>query len=526
MRKKNSPGASASRRDFLVGSAGGAFAASALPSMAAAQGAAAPSVDTFLTPQAMGALGDGRTDDGEALQRTVDAAFADGRPIHVPAGTYRIGRPIRIRAANYLAFAGSFAPGPRISGAGSGLTVFEAAGGAALFDLDSGSDHRSEFRAALGGLFEGFTIRAGSSGGGAGIKLRSAYAVKLRDLHITGLAGTGVEIECLAGDLDGSNMVSLEQVRIENCGGWGVDAGAAPGFNEISYLKLDQVFVQNCGTASSSQRPESGGMRWKGQICTLEQCGFALNQNCGLYIPGEAGLGQTIDIRNTGFENNRGRHLLCTGITAFKARNLQFYSNDQFRVATACEFDGSRNTVRFVDIEGVVVRATAGNRPYTAFRIGGGNAELDRCRVRNVVWENFDFPGQARFDGWLFDHVAQCCELRPVSATEAVFGPSPTAGRGNKTPLRLRGGNARSPSATGEWVEAAIPSGLVLRNSGLGASRRYNVYLFDDANVKRLEAATEAPLLDPVSGYLVKDGDPTRLFVGSVETDGSGRFAV
>ena len=58
----------------------------------------------------------------------------------------------------------------------------------------------------------------------------------------------------------------------------------------------------------------------------------------------------------------------------------------------------------------------------------------------------------------------------------------------------------------------------------LAANRTYNVYLWDDRNVKRLEASPEAPVVDPVSGNGVKEGDATRLFVGRVRTDASGGF--
>lgn len=503
------------RRAFLAG-AGTALVATA--GSAAAQ-PSRPSIgeptQPMLTPQQFGAVGDGRDDDSAAIERALSAALDSGKPLVVPPGIYRITRPLVARPPRALVHAPRFSVGPRIIGAGAGATQFLASfGNAPLFEIGVGTGRGNDFAAVQGTLLEGFTIR--SDGGAAGIRLHAAYNAVLRDLHLVGLSGNGVEIVCRAGDTDGSNMVQLDQLRIEICTGWGIDAAAAPGFNEISFLRLNQVFVQGCGSADGT----GGGMQWKGQNCAIDQCAFVLNHNVGLLVPGGAGLAQTLDLRNTTFENNFGRHFLSTGISALKGRNLQFYSHDEAQTSVGCELDGSRHTVRFVDIDGVVVRAAAGNAPHTAFRISGTHAERDRCRVRNVIWENFDHPRQARFDGFLFDHAAQCCALQIVSPTEAVLMPAPD-GRGNRTPLRLGG----ATSATGEWIETSLLGRVLLLNTGLRPGRTYHVYLYDDRNVKRLEASPEIPVVDGQSGYWVKPDNASRLYVGSVRTDPSGQFA-
>lgn len=389
----DSASAPPNRRHILLAAAAGAAAVPLLQSSASAQGGGAAAEP--LLPQSFGAVGDGSRDDWQAIQNAVDQSLALGRPLHFPPGRYRIDRTISMRPGDYLSYAGAFAPGPRLIGAGSGRTIFEGGTSGPLFDLDSNSDQR-DFRAVLGSVFEGFTI----SRGGIGLRLRSAFNASLRDLHIVGLGGTGLQIVCLNGDRDGSNMVNLEQVRIENCRGWGIDSAAAPGRNEISFLRLQHVFIQGCGTAGAGAIPQSGGMRWKGQICAIDQCAFAACENVGLFIPGEAGLGQSMDIQNTAFENNKRRHLFSTGISNLRSRNTQFYSNDQHRAQIGCEFLADRFTVRGVHIDGAVVRATPANRPFTAFKISGPHAELDNCSIRNVVWDNFGHPGQVRYQGW------------------------------------------------------------------------------------------------------------------------------
>lgn len=325
------------------------------------------------------------------------AAINAGGTVRIPAGRYVVRTPVIFDPK----IAGRFSPGVTVVGDGAGRTIIEdRTTGRALFDFDSGADATTGFRAIRGIHLNGFTIEGDHAAGHtAAIRWRGCFQSSISDVHIIGRPGAGIVIPCLLGDTDGSNMIDLERVRIENCGGWGVDAAAVPGCNEISFLSLRHVAIQNCGTRDAAPLPTSGGMRYKGQVLGLEQCFFTLNQNVGLFIPGQAGLAINVQLSSTTFENNLGRHLLCTGVSVFRATNLQFFSNDDHRVTTACEFSGATHTVRAVTIDGVTVRATAGNRNYTGIRFRGANLLRDSCEVRHIVWEDFGYPGQRRFDG-------------------------------------------------------------------------------------------------------------------------------
>ena len=323
--------------------------------------------------------------------------MVEGGTVFLPAGRY----VVKTAAMMVPRVTGRFAPGFDMVGEGPGRTMIEDwTDGRALFDVDSEADPNTGFRAILGVHLTGFTIDGTRAGGGtAAIRLRGCFQSSLSDLHITDRPGTGIAIPCLFGDTDGSNMVELARVRIENCGGWGIDAAAALGRNEISYLMLRHVIIQGCGSADLSRGPASGGMRYKGQVLELEQCAFTLNRNVGLLIPGEAGLAINIQLSSTTFENNLGRHLLCTGVSVLTGRNLEFFSNDEHRVVVACEFVGDRYTVREVVLEGITVRASAANTPYTCFRFTGSNLEAHTCRVGNVAWADLGYPGQRRVLG-------------------------------------------------------------------------------------------------------------------------------
>jgi hypothetical protein len=488
-----------------------------------AQGTAGLALQAFINVKnaPFNAVGDGTTDDTAAIQAALNAAA--GRNVYVPAGTYRITSTLTYEPASYD---GAFGPALKLYGDGPLKTYFDnQVSGGPLLSVETASTV-SEFKGAIGGVLDGFTIkRTGSTTGGIGLRVLTAYNQQISNVHIIGMTSHGISLPCVLGDNDASNMLELNQVRIENCAGWGIKADGDSGRNEGSFFRFQQVFVQACGTASGAATPPSGGMIWKGQILKMDQCAFTLNENCALFIPGQAGLGQTADMQNTTFENNNKRNIYCTGISAFKARNIQQYHNDTFIGTVGVEFDGASFVVRQVDIDGCVVRATSGNNAFTAFKISGANADLQSCRVRRVVWDNFDYTGQTRFNGWLFDPVMPACDVVVLNSTTVFLRANQTMPKGSAMPLRLRGGIGGAPSTSGEWIAYQVPNpGLTISNSGLSNSTRYYVYLYDNNGAPSLELSTTAFAFDTATGYAIKSGDATRTYCGSVITNGSAAF--
>ena len=455
------------------------------------------------------------------------AAFP-GVPLRFPRGTYRIDSTVTLHTSAFN-YNGVFGPGAKIFGDGVGVTIFDnRVSGGAMFDIDSDTgDAHASFKAPLGIALEGFTVKTGGSPTtSTAIKLRTAYMASIRQLHIAGMSAHGIEVVCTVGDNDGSNMVNIEQVRIDACAGWGIKSDAASGHNETSYVAMRQVSINGCGTASASATPPSGGMIWKGQVVTAQQCSFVTCENVGLFIPGQAGLGQVVDMVNVTFENNKKRGFYSTGVQGLRGKLLQFYNNDGYTATNAFEVDGASYTVRNVELDGVIVRATSGNNAYTAFKISGGNAVLESCRVRRVTWDNFDHAGQTRFDGWQFDHVEAGCDLVAEDPTTLTLRPSASRPvRSNKMPYRLRGGIGGTPSTSGEIIDLEIPaSGISVTPSGLPASAlRYYCYLYDNNGLPSLELSTTGFVTSSI-GYSVKSGDATRIYVGSVETDATPQF--
>lgn len=275
---------------------------------------------------------------------------------------------------------------------------------------------------------------------------------------------------------------------------------------------------------SMHDAPTSGGMIWKGQVLTVDSSAAANGcQNVALYIRGGSGLANNVDLRGWVSENTIGRGLYCTGVTNLRMRNCQVYNNNAFPGTTQIEFEAAQYTIRQVDIDGVVIRATSGNNPITAFKLSGGNADLGSCRVRNISWDNFDYTGQTRFSGWQFPSVERQCEME-VAAGFVRYRAAQSVGRGRGTPLRLRTGPGGVASVSGEWVNFQPPSTGVVKVTGtLAASTTYYVYIYDSgAGTALLDFSTSVPVLDAESGYMVKTGDVSMYYIGAVRTDGAG----
>ena len=344
-----------------------------------------------------GAVGDGVTDDTAAIQAALAAAA--GSTVYVPAGTYVVTSTL---SNNLSPVEGAFGPAIRMVGDGMLRTFFDnRVANGPMIDIDS-ANHGGSYEAVMGALLQGFMIKTTTSPANSdGIRILNGYEIVIDQVYIKGLTGNGIEMKNGLYVDDGWNMVKIKNCWIDTCAKWGIKADGSSGRNEGSFTHLEHVFFQTNGTASATVPPPSGGMIWKGQIMTMDQCSFANgNENVGLFIKGESGLGQTVTLRETTFENCYKKSLYVTGITQMAVDNCQVYNNDSFVATTGMEFDGSSYTIKNVEINGVVVRATSGNNPFTAFKISGTNAELKTCQVRNVVFDNFGYTGQVKQSGF------------------------------------------------------------------------------------------------------------------------------
>ncbi len=473
---------------------------------------------TFLVPQEFGAKGDGVTDDTAAMQACADAAIAQGRPIFVPPGTYLITSSIIMRPNSTLPFSTVFSPCPQIIGAGMATTFFDWRGSnSALLDIESGVDHTTTRRFAVGGRLQGFAIRrGGASTNGDGIRLRAIYNMRVSDIFIWGLSGSGIVDVCTVGDGDGNNCNRYENVRIYYCKIWGFDAKPAVGANETSFIVFDHVFIQGCGEVDGAFPPTSGGMRYKGQILAIHNSAFEISRNVDLYIPGESGQSNGVFISNTAFEGIPKYKIILAGMDNFYCVNSHFYCSDDGTAGSGgkCEYGlYSDNTGyapnRYVVFENLNVRAPSFNDTFVAFKqISGFTQQSDYLQVRNVTWQDFGHPGQKKFEGVVFPPVPRQAKFS-LAANTITLAPSTIPGEegGSGFPLKLRTVAGGSHVEDGEVVAYSVPAlGLTLSTDGL-SDGTYYVYLYDNNNITQLGISAQAPAIDDTTSRLLVRND-------------------
>lgn len=280
-----------------------------------------------------------------------------------------------------------FTPGLILVGQGADKTnIINEHGG---FDFICASANPYKFQRH--GEIEGFTFK----GAGFGPKLASCFNYQLSGLQIQDKTEHGLYLPTILGDADASNNVSLDQVRIENCGKWGIYCEVSEGKNELSFLTFRNVVIQGCGNLQTNV---GGGMYWRGQQFSMDQVAFVLNNNRGLYIEGGAGLGSDVTGRNVTFENNTGIHLQCYGIKDMVFDALQMYSNDTYKTTYGMKVSAETSVAANILVRSGVVRATAGNNPHVAFCGTGDN--LINAKAQNIYWDNFGYAGQTQRIGF------------------------------------------------------------------------------------------------------------------------------
>lgn len=225
----------------------------------------------------------------------LEACVETGREGYVPPGTYRHDNPTRLYLDQQLPYSTSFRKGVRIRGAGSGRWIIDSrVPNDWVLDISVGDGSGGEypfptFAGILGGYIQGLTIIQGAATANSnGIRMRAYYQPRLIDIHIQGLSGTGIKtrggVGVVSGDYDSNNQVLFEDIRVDNCGVWGIDTGNDAPFNENSSIVFDRTFVQNCGTAE--EKAITGITKANPGVVTAVGHGFSNGQRVFLAMAG------------------------------------------------------------------------------------------------------------------------------------------------------------------------------------------------------------------------------------------------
>lgn len=313
----------------------------------------------------------------------------------------------------------------------------------------------------------------------------------------------------------------MTQVNTSNSEVAYVVAGATTNTFQLTGINSTGFGAYTSGGHVVSARPRSGGVKWKGQISRHDRMFLTINKNVSFYVENGPATAQGLDLSGVVIENPQ----YCGGIIAGCSEVLSSMGQSYANAAQAgapCYlgwvFDGTTDVVQGVRIDKHTVRVTSDNPDYSQWNMVGTNVSPQTIRVKDTFWKEFGYTRQRRFTSqFRFDAVVSpniTCVA--VDATTAIVRASEAAGMGAFVPIRLQYTSAGSVS-TGEWASRYITSVSITKP---GSDGTYQIYLYDNANVVTAEASATAPVKDQVSGYMVKTGDATRLWVGQLAVSG------
>jgi hypothetical protein len=179
----------------------------------------------------------------------LDAAWAQqrvgGPPIFAGVGTFRFD------LAHTLTSIGdsTFTQGPIIRGAGEDATIFDTrVANNTFLTIQSGGSVGTHFL-IQSNITDLKITNSTSAAANNFMTFKVAYKVILERLYLTDTTGTAISIPVALGDTDACTWVEVKNTWIHNCRTWGMNAIPDPTLNQTSFLKLTQVWFQNCGTA-------------------------------------------------------------------------------------------------------------------------------------------------------------------------------------------------------------------------------------------------------------------------------------
>lgn len=195
-----------SRRVWAGGVAGGMWAA-AVPAMAAEEHAGG-----LLNARQLGAKGDGKTDDTQAIQKAIDAAAEQGGTVFLPPATYACGE-LKMR--------------PRVALTGVPAWDYHRGGGSILKLADSKAASLLNITGAHGATIDGLSLEGGDLGNGVhGILLgkpdygKQEDAFRIERCQVARFTGDGVRLSHVWCFSIRHSMIAYSRGDGVRCIGW------------------------------------------------------------------------------------------------------------------------------------------------------------------------------------------------------------------------------------------------------------------------------------------------------------------
>ncbi|MPR36626.1 hypothetical protein [Salmonirosea aquatica] len=181
-------------------------------------------ITNHLEAEFWGAIGNGTADDATPLQRALNWAKLYGLPIQLKKATYKI-----TKGLVYVTGTENWTQGLVLNGYGTEMTKIVPVGftGPALKMDGRGT---GAIYHVTGSLISNFSINRSPGDNSIihGIELNATYHTKVRNVDINELKGDGIRIFANgSGDLATNEFLTLENMYIRYCGGWGMNVRAS-----------------------------------------------------------------------------------------------------------------------------------------------------------------------------------------------------------------------------------------------------------------------------------------------------------
>jgi len=220
----------------------------------------------FISVKDFGAAGDGVQDDTSYIQAALNAA--NGRPVLIPQGTYKITSSLSIDATGLGVVRGIY-----IYGEGEDKTVIDNASGSPAFDLTSGTSS-SDWLEGLN-ISDLSVLNSTSSSSTIGLQLSGVRKSTLKNITVKQQTSYGLYFISTTGDATDCFKITVENCTFESNGGDGVRVYGGP--NAIhSSLK----FI-NCRVGLNSA---TGISFYSAVQCSVENCAIYYNDGTGLVL--------------------------------------------------------------------------------------------------------------------------------------------------------------------------------------------------------------------------------------------------
>lgn len=273
------------------------------------------------------AASDGSTDDTEALQLALDSSLADGRGVYLPAGLYRVTRPLSYRS--YRSSSSShFMPALRLLGDGHLRSIIEVAhaGPGLVTDPTEATTGRDDRKLDFGLHLADFAI-VGGHAESSGWRLAGQWHGSIERVRIQGHGSDGIRIlkRNLNPDWYGTAGLEFVNCLVIHNRGWGIRAEAGLNFIVVSIRRSYVVGNQ------------SGGIQCNGGGLEIVGCGIAGNggrnegksEGGGIHIRDydDGQPNDTFLIEGCELDDNFGYHVRLDTCTTGAIRRNRFLSN-------------------------------------------------------------------------------------------------------------------------------------------------------------------------------------------------------